>query len=131
MPPFLAKVLYIKKKFYLKLFYRLCFYILNCIDNCNTWRYHDYHVNMILSYIKPYYLDIGINFWDMGKYFLYILPYFFCKYFSPISRYPEEVVFCFVDSMGTFSKSHASSYQMPFHLDIHCITRQESGVLCG
>jgi len=33
--------------------------------------------------------------------------------------------------MGTFSKSHASLYQMPSRLDSHYITRQESGVLCG
>src|SRR5664280_340470 len=33
--------------------------------------------------------------------------------------------------MGTFTKSHALSYQIPSRLDSHFITRQESGVLCG
>jgi len=37
------------------------------------------------------------------------------------------VVFCFVDSMGAFSKSHTLLYQMPSRLDSHYITRQESG----
>ena len=120
-----------KRKFRLELFCRLCFDILNCIGNCNSWKYHDYHVNMILSYIKLYYLDIGIRSWDMWEYLLRIFLYSFCKDFSPISRYPDEVVFRFIDSMGTFSKSHASLYQMPSRLDSHYITRQESGVLCG
>jgi hypothetical protein len=33
--------------------------------------------------------------------------------------------------MGTFTKSHALSYQIPSRLDSHFITRQEYGVLCG
>ncbi|MDE2216981.1 MAG: hypothetical protein KGJ87_07485, partial [Planctomycetota bacterium] len=47
------------------------------------------------------------------------------------SRYPDEMVFRFIDSMGTFSISYALSYQIPSRLDSHYITRQESGVLCG
>ncbi len=45
--------------------------------------------------------------------------------------FSDEMVFRFVDSMCTFSKSHASLYQIPSRLDSHYITRQESGVLCG
>ena len=120
-----------KRKFRLEPFCRLCFDVLNCIGNCNPWRYHDYHMNMIFLHIKLYYLDIGIKFWDMRKYFLRIFLYSFCKDFSPISRYLDEMVFRFVDSMGNFPKSHASLYQILSRLDSHYITRQESGVLCG
>jgi len=112
-----------KRKFRLELFCQLCFDKLNCIGNCNSGRYHAYQVNMILLHIKLYYLDIGIKFWNMREYFSCIFPYSFCKDFSPISRYPDEVVFRFINSMGAFSKSHASLYQIPSRLDNHYITR--------
>jgi len=67
----------------------------------------------------------------MREYFLRIFFYSFCKDFSPISRYPDKMVFRFVDSMCSFSKSHTSLYQIPSRLDSHYITRLESGVLCG
>ena len=78
-----------------------------------------------------YYLDIGIKFWNVRKCFSRIFLYTFYEDFSPISRYPDVMIFCFIDSMGTLATSYTLSYQILTRLDSHYITRQESGVLCG
>jgi hypothetical protein len=77
------------------------------------------------------YLDIGIELWDMLKNLGCIFLDALYKDLPPISRYPDEMVLCFIDGMGTSSVSHASSYQMRPRLDSRYIPRQEPGVLCG
>lgn len=41
------------------------------------------------------------------------------------------MIFRLIDGIGTFTISHALSYQKLARLDSHYITRRESGVLCG
>jgi hypothetical protein len=78
-----------------------------------------------------YYLDIGIKSWDVRKRLSRIFLDTFYKDFSPISRYPDEMIFRFIEGMGTFTISHTLSYQILTRPDSHFITRREFGVLCG
>ena len=55
-----------------------------------------------------YYLDIGITFGNMRKHFLGILLYPLNKYFSTISRDPDEMILHLIYGAGTFPKSRAS-----------------------
>jgi len=54
-----------------------------------------------------YYLDIGIKLGNVRKHFLSILLYPFNKYFSTISRDPDEMILRLIYGTGTFLKSHA------------------------
>jgi hypothetical protein len=86
---------------------------------------------MVYLHTAFYYIDIGIEIWDMRKRLGCISLDTLYEDLPPISRYPDEMVHCFIDGMGPLSISHAPSYQIPSRLDSCYITRQESGVLCG
>ena len=77
--------------------------------NCNSRRYDDHHVYMIYLHTELDYLDIGIKLWDMRKRLCCIFLDALYKDLPPISRYPDEMVLCFIDGMGTLSESHAPS----------------------
>ena len=64
---------------------------------------------MIYLYTKLNYLDIGIEIGNMRKRLGCILLNTLYKDLPPISRYPDEMVLCFIDGMGAFSESHAPS----------------------
>jgi len=50
-----------KRKFRFKRFCQLCLDILHSTGNCNPWRYHNHHVNMVYLNIELYHLDIGAS----------------------------------------------------------------------
>jgi hypothetical protein len=64
---------------------------------------------MVYLHTEFYYLDIGIELWDMRERLGCIFLDALYKDIPPISRDPDEMVFCFIDGMGAFAVSHASS----------------------
>jgi hypothetical protein len=52
-------------------------------------------MNVILLNINFNNLDIGIKFWNV------------CEHLTPLSRDPDEVIFGFINRVGTLSKFHA------------------------
>ena len=68
-----------------------------------TWLY------MVYLRTKLDYLDIGVKIGDLRKRFGSIFLDTLYKDLPPISLYPHEMVLCFIDGMGTLSKSHAPS----------------------
>ncbi len=65
-------------------------------------------MNMVHLNINLNNLDIGIEFWDVRKCFLRIFLHTLDEHFSPISRNPDEMIFRFIDGMGTLSELHST-----------------------
>jgi len=64
-------------------------------------------MDVVLLNIELHHLDIGIEPWDVREELLGILLHALCKYLTPISRDPDEMIFRFIDGMGTLSEFHA------------------------